>query len=492
MKAPPASAAGELVVLERTQSLADVPLDALAAGALRALAAAAAGPDAERLVLLLLEAVAARSRAIGGPLLRAYERGGLEPYASVSSHAHQAEQAGQAGQHMGDFFAALEDTLERCNFSALSAGEERLLEASSYSLAAPVRVDWARLGDLPPPAAQACAAGAPGAAPSSFEGKLRVWHSGVTGEDRRKGRFLMQRAEVIAGRMLYALSAPLPLAVRRAARRACGLLDETPGLRRTRSLARGQASVRVAVRRRVQNLPLSELVALHKELEIAEPVFRRVVIAFRKNFSREVQLKMYRDVPIADLELCFPEKKVALNALESFKVAGAVFAGLLAALVALVGSLLSDVTSNASAVGAMLVALVSLAARQFFAFTAAQGRLDAAVAQQTFDQLIDTNKSTLLSLGYEAARQEQKEVLLCFTVILGAGASEALSTAEVKERAERMLQTELELGLQATAFDVRDALQKCEALGLIAQAPSGSWLAKAPCEALDMLADAKK
>ena len=55
-----------------------------------------------------------------------------------------------------------------------------------------------------------------------------------------------------------------------------------------------------------------------------------------------------------------------------------------------------------------------------------------------------------------------------------------------------MLQTELELGLQATAFDVRDALQKCEALGLIAQAPSGSWLAKAPCEALDMLADAKK
>ena len=51
---------------------------------------------------------------------------------------------------------------------------------------------------------------------------------------------------------------------------------------------------------------------------------------------------------------------------------------------------------------------------------------------------------------------------------------------------------DLELGLQATAFDVRDALQKCEALGLIAQAPSGSWLAKAPCEALDMLADAKK
>ena len=81
---------------------------------------------------------------------------------------------------------------------------------------------------------------------------------------------------------------------------------------------------------------------------------------------------------------------------------------------------------------------------------------------------------------------------MCFTVILGAGASEALSTAEVKECAERMLQTELELGLQATAFDVRDALQKCEALGLIAQAPSGSWLAKAPCEALDMLADAKK
>ena len=73
-------------------------------------------------------------------------------------------------------------------------------------------------------------------------------------------------------------------------------------------------------------------------------------------------------------------------------------------------------------------------------------------------------QGTLLHLLHAAREQDVKETLLCYAVVCRARAAGegALGAAEVRARAEAAL--EGDFGLRHSAFDVEDALVKCEAI----------------------------
>ena len=221
----------------------------------------------------------------------------------------------------------------------------------------------------------------------------------------------------------------------------------------------------------------------------------------RKDLNFEpgsVILKLFQNVPEADLEMLFPNSEVRMKTMDKLAIGiPAAVSGLvvlftkMGATLVLIGALLAfwlglssePVSIDQAALLALASGLGALGGyiwKQFSSFNNRRMRFMKALSENLYFRNLANNVGVFYQLSDSAEEEECKEVLLAmyFLTRRGAMSAEALDAA-----IEAWFRERWEVTLD---FDVRDALDKLERLGL-ARREADAWIARPLDEARNHL-----
>jgi hypothetical protein len=205
-------------------------------------------------------------------------------------------------------------------------------------------------------------------------------------------------------------------------------------------------------------------------------------------------LKLFRNVPRADLEMLFPNTRVRMRLMDKLLIGipavvsgGIVLTTKLGASLVLLGSLFGywlgvrsqPVELNQAAVVALLAGAAALGGyfwKQFNNFKNRKIRFMQALTQNLYFKNLDNNAGVFHRLANDAEEEESKEAILAYYFLLVS--SEPLTRSELDREIEHWFDSRWNCELD---FEIDDALHKLLALGLVEK--SGDSLIAVPIEA---------
>ena len=204
-------------------------------------------------------------------------------------------------------------------------------------------------------------------------------------------------------------------------------------------------------------------------------------------------LKMFRNVPRADLEMLFPNTRVGMRLMDKLLIGvpavvsgGIVLTTKLGASLVLLGSLFGywlgvsskPVELNQAAVLALLAGAAALGGylwKQFNNFKNRKIRFMQALTQNLYFKNLDNNAGVFYRLANDAEEEESKEAILAYYFLLVN--STPLTRGELDRNIETWFESEWNCRLD---FEIDDALHKLVTLGLVEK--SGDKLEAVPVE----------
>jgi hypothetical protein len=346
--------------------------------------------------------------------------------------------------------------------------------------------------------------------PKAFDERCLVFHRGVS-PDRTEGLYLPQKLNVIIDRVIELIFKPVQKSVDKVSHQTEHLIEgavntgkgavgsavnivtrgrlggEQPaqGLEHVEEMGSIDSTTpktegvvflpRWLRRTSLQNQRLS-LKGFFKPSLMQEPAMERMICLFRlhpptppailkripivKRFVKDpkegevdptIYVKLFQHVPMADLELIFPEKKIKMKSFDKFMLYFLGFVGLVLGLI----KGFSD-TGGKSALMVILTVLALLAIKSVTRFINTRRRYMLQMSQDLYNKNLDNDVGVLQYLVDSIEDQEYKEALLAYTLLLKAGAP--LTEEELDDRVERFLNDHFK-GLEVD-FEVDDALDK--------------------------------
>lgn len=202
--------------------------------------------------------------------------------------------------------------------------------------------------------------------------------------------------------------------------------------------------------------------------------------------SDHVYLKLFKHIPQIDLEMLFPNTKVAFRPLDKLQLGVTAGGGTVAGVVGTATKLMAA-TSPLALAGA-IVGLSGLIFRQVTKFFHTRNRYMMTLAQNLYFHNLANNRGALTLLADRAEEEDVKEDMLLY-VFLADRATARAELPAVKRQIEDFLRETCGIHV---AFDVEDALSRLRADGIVTEAPDGALTALLPQEAgrhLDTLWD---
>ncbi|MCA9288439.1 MAG: DUF3754 domain-containing protein [Phycisphaerales bacterium] len=192
-------------------------------------------------------------------------------------------------------------------------------------------------------------------------------------------------------------------------------------------------------------------------------VYRRLTVMGRLRDQQTVFIKMFREIPFNDVEALLPHAEIRMSWFDRIKVwgggAGAVGGG--AAKLLQVGL----AVSVGKLAWLLIVPLGGLAIRSFFGYRTAKIHRESQRTRNLYYQNMASNAAAIHTLVSLISQEEIKEALLCYAVC-HARAAEGLDAQDenaIAEAARAYLRDRFGIEVQ---FDVRDALETLDRLGL--------------------------
>ena len=200
-------------------------------------------------------------------------------------------------------------------------------------------------------------------------------------------------------------------------------------------------------------------------------------------------LKLFQNVPAADLEMLFPNIRVGMRLLDKLVMGvpalisgGLVLTTKMGTTLVLLGSLFGfwlglssqPVEFNKATVLVLLAGLGALGGylwKQFVNFRNRKLKYTQALTENLYFKLLDNNAGVLFRLLDDAEESECKESMLAYYFLLAQGGS--MTSAELDQRIEAWFAQNWQCQLD---FEIADALDKLQKLGL-AQCSEERWLA---------------
>ncbi|XP_044466490.1 uncharacterized protein LOC123196491 isoform X2 [Mangifera indica] len=220
---------------------------------------------------------------------------------------------------------------------------------------------------------------------------------------------------------------------------------------------------------RIEKLSLS-IGNLFGKITIQEPTFQRIIVVYRrvggkKETDRNIYVKHFENIPMADMEIVLPEKKnPGLTPMDWVKFLVSALIGL----VTLISSL-SIPKTDLRVIYGILTAVVGYCVKTYFAFNENLVAYQSLITQSVYDKQLDSGRGTLLHLCDEVIQQEVKEVIVAFFILMLKGEA----TRKVLDlRCEELIK---EVFGETCNFDVDDAVQKLEKLGIVSQDSNGNY-----------------
>lgn len=361
------------------------------------------------------------------------------------------------------FLRNFTNVMKRGNFRALSSVDVDVAQAEDYLFTLPVTVDWERLdSDLlsryweqyPP---------APGEELPDFAKRILVFQRGV-GVEQSYALHLLAKVDILMNE-LFELVLWLPRK-----------LSGKPVSRREeirRSLADSRDDLSPEGRshqfedRYIERLPLRATRRgwswLWRKTLIQEPTFQELVILYRpasgeaeknshphppKDYS--IQIKAFNDIPMADLEVVFPEKKISMKPLDLIKLSATGIVGF----AMVTTKLLVQAAINPVLALAALATMAGYASKVLMGFKVSRDRYQHVVTTSLYDKNRDNNLGVVFFLMDSLEEQELKETLLAYFILCRDG---TLKESELDARCEEFLFQKF--GIEVD-FEVADALEK--------------------------------
>ncbi|CAN1126610.1 hypothetical protein LINPERPRIM_LOCUS5872 [Linum perenne] len=213
---------------------------------------------------------------------------------------------------------------------------------------------------------------------------------------------------------------------------------------------------------RLENMELS-LGNLLSKTTIQEPTFDRIIVVYRlastkAKVERGVYVKHFKNIPMADMEIVLPEKRnPGLTPMDwvTFLVSAVV------GLVAVISSIESP--KDLWVMFAVLSTVIGYCAKTYFTYQQNLAAYQNLITQSMYDKQLDSGKGTLLHLCDDVIQQEVKEVIISFFILMEQGKA---TREDLDLRCEELLNEEFG---ESCNFDVDDAVEKLEKLGIIAR-----------------------
>ncbi|XP_027350271.1 uncharacterized protein LOC113861562 isoform X2 [Abrus precatorius] len=220
---------------------------------------------------------------------------------------------------------------------------------------------------------------------------------------------------------------------------------------------------------RLENMELRFRNLLGKTL-IQEPTFDRIIVIYRRagnksKAERGIFVKHFKNIPMADMEIVLPEKKnPGLTPMDWVKFLGSAIVGLVA-----VVSSLEMPSADWWVIIAVLSTVIGYCAKTYFTFQQNLAQYQNLITQSMYDKQLDSGKGTLLHLCDDVIQQEVKEVIVSFFILMEQGKA---TRQDLDQWCEELIKEEFN---EECNFDVDDAVQKLEKLGIVTRDSIGRY-----------------
>ncbi|KAG6499625.1 hypothetical protein ZIOFF_039415 [Zingiber officinale] len=347
--------------------------------------------------------------------------------------------------------------MEKSNFKLVTDDEIEVAQSGQYLLNLPIKVDESKLDNklLPRYFKDHPHENLP-----SFSDKYIIFRRGM-GIDKTADYFFMEKLDMLVARIWNGF-----LRFTRLQR----FLSKQPNsetrkeTKKTDEITADSNEEDIIVERvRIENLKLS-MKNLMTKITLQEPTFDRMIVVYRRastgnNTDRGIHIKHFKNIPMADMELVLPEKKnPSLTPMDWVKFLISVVLGL----VTLVGSLEMPKADIKVAI-AILSGLIGYCAKIYFTFQQNLATYQNLITKSMYDKQLDSGKGTLLHLCDDVIQQEVKEVIISYFILMEQG---KMPIDDLDNQCEQLIKEEFS---EECNFEVEDAVQKLEKLGLVAR-----------------------
>ncbi|GLC33366.1 hypothetical protein PLESTM_000053600 [Pleodorina starrii] len=365
-------------------------------------------------------------------------------------------------------------------FHILTTPEWELAKADKFMFSLPVEVNWSFYDDKmlrafwsSTPERRSLRSLLP-----DMADRVLVFHRGIT-VAQASGLYTGEKLDLLVD---YVITKPLT----RLWNRLRGRPPPAPSSR-SLNLTESRHQARKVVERRTLRLLMPTAWAViknfHKKLKLQEPAFKEVVVLYRSANAkgrkkhklpalqrpleqrqreilagRNIHIKCFHDIPMADMDVIFAEKKVYLKMLTIIQMVITVVGGLAAALAVILKGDVVDMN--------VLWSSISLvAARCGQVYTSAQAERSKTIQDMVnilYDKTDDAQEGVVSMLLEDMADQQLKEAILTYGLLYSREAE--MTEAMIDLDCERFLVKHFDLSVD---FAVEDALPRLEQWGLV-------------------------
>ncbi|CAI9277264.1 unnamed protein product [Lactuca saligna] len=356
--------------------------------------------------------------------------------------------------------------MEKSNFKIATEEEIAVAQSGQYRLNLPISVDESKLDKK---LLKRYFSEHPRENLPDFADKYIIFRRGI-GIDRTTDYFIMEKVDIFISRIwgwimrVTRLEKLFPKKTRAIIRKVMKKEDETKDIKKEGENSDEEFQDDLYVERiRIENLDFS-LQNLASKITIQEPTFDRIIVVYRLAGSktkkeRGIYVKHLKQIPMADMEIVLPEKKnPSLTPMDWVKFLTTAVLGLGAA----TGSIQTP-EADFWVIVAVVSSVIGYCAKIYFTFQANMEMYQNLITQFMYDKQLDSGKGTLLHLCDDVIQQEVKEVIISFFILMEQGKA---TLKELDKKCEELINDEFG---ERCNFDVDDAVQKLEKLGIIAK-----------------------
>ncbi|HYT93807.1 MAG TPA: DUF3754 domain-containing protein [Gemmataceae bacterium] len=214
--------------------------------------------------------------------------------------------------------------------------------------------------------------------------------------------------------------------------------------------------------------------------EVRVPTYQRLALILKlrphKRLPRDIDtqdvyLKLFKDIPKADIEMLLPGGRLQMPGLVKLKMSGSFLSGLGYVLfkffddiLRLITQGLHAVTTGVGLMWAPVAALLGYGYKQWYGYQFAKKSYTLQLTQSLYYQTLDSNAGVLNHLLDEAEEQECREAILAYYYLLFKAPPNGWRASELDDYVEMDLERLAKLKVD---FEIEDAIAKLEKLRIV-------------------------
>ena len=210
-------------------------------------------------------------------------------------------------------------------------------------------------------------------------------------------------------------------------------------------------------------------------------IYRRLAVVFQLKQSPHVLLKLFREIPMADIEALLPHAEVRMGLSDRLKLICGGAGALSGLLTKLFWALVGGAVVASQIMWVAIAALLGLSVKTLLGYRRSIHTRESQRTRHLYDRNLSNNAGVVHMLANLIAQEELKEAVLAYAFVFGA--DDAIrGESNLDRRIEAWLRRRFRVEVN---FDCPDALETLDRLGLWNN--RSRWRVAAPREAIDGL-----